>query len=259
MAKSTIVKTTEGEQVTEKVSENVVSEKVSTPISLESIAKELENLRNLVLEKDRTIEKQSKIIESIGQNHPQDGLAELIQEMRNDTTRKGNVKITYIGNDGQYMQKLSNGTIILLKEYGETCIVSIDDAQKFVNEFAASFRKGKLMLDPEHNYLLIDKGIDITKINYKPMESIEKVHLLDDAGVESLYNSLLPYQKDMLKTHIFNMFSVKSDYMPIDKIRLLNKLSKKDYKDSGNPYFKELATKGGYKFLINKLTNIDEE
>lgn len=249
MAKTTTLKTDEQIETTADAKASV---EISAEISLEDILKKLSLLEKLIADKDKTIEKQSKIINAQKDSNT-DGLVDLIQEIRADNIRKGGVRVTYIGTDGQYMQKLSNGTIILLKDYGDSCLLSLDDAQRLINEYAGSFKKGKLMINSEHNYLLEEKGIDIKKINYKPLESIQEIHLLDEAGIEKLYNSLLPYQKDMLKSHIFKMFSTEREYLSIDKLRLLNKLSQKDYQESGVPYFKELAKQGGYKFLINTL------
>jgi hypothetical protein len=125
--------------------------------------------------------------------------------------------------------------------------VSEEDAILLLNEYESAFVRGALKFDEEHQYLLRDKGIDVDSINYKSMEDINKFEELDEDGIVKLYDSLKAFPKEMLKTHIVNIIrhSKKLDETLVDKIKLLNRLSKKE----GDL----LNNQGAYDFILEKL------
>lgn len=210
--------------------------------ALEQILKRITDLEDKVAQKDKTIQNQNDIITKLGNNNSNDEIVNLIKVLTNEKSKSGRVKVTYLGGDNQYMQVLSNGYKITFTEYGQCTTMSNEDALRFVNEYTNSFKTGKVVFDAEHLYLIEEKGIDTSKINYKPRESIERVHLLEEKELKDFYKSLTFPQREMLKVHIFNKVSKNEiHYLSDGQLRTLDKLSK-----------------GGYKFLRNKIASVEQ-
>lgn len=210
--------------------------------ALEQILKRISDLENKVAEKDEIIESQVEVITKLSSNTSSSEIVDLIRAFTSERAKGGTVKVTYLGGDNQYMQVLSNGYKIKFTEYGQCTTMSSEDALRFVNEYTNSFRTGKVVFDAEHLYLIEEKGIDTSKINYKPRESIEKVHLLQDKELKDFYKSLTFPQREMLKVHIFNKVAKNElHYLSDGQLRTLDKLSK-----------------GGYKFLRDKIASVEQ-
>jgi hypothetical protein len=262
MAKATI----KNEQIEKSDKPDAISEtaekEILKPVKIdpmELLLKRMDILESNIKIQSEIISKQKEIISSHGNNTQVSGLSEftkLIENLQVENSRKGNVKVTYLGNSIRASYKLSDGFKLTFKTsseslngfiskspiYGQTSIISYDNAIRLLNEYTSAFESGSLMFDTEHIYMLEDKGINVSKINYSPIEDITNVHLLDEDGIESLYNGLQYHQREMLKAHIFGKIKGgETHYLSTDKLRLLNKLSK-----------------GSYKYVIDKLNEIEQ-
>jgi hypothetical protein len=177
-------------------------------------------------------------------------LLDALKALKNDKPSLDMVKVIQLEDCHQAMFKLQNGRIIKFTYYGQIVPVSMSDAILLINEYNNTFKRGALTLDEDHMYMLRENGIDVDSINYKPMESIKQFDTLDIKGVEKLYSSLQAFQKEMLKSYIVGEIKKdKVDESFIDKIKALNKLSKKDSIDGKT---------GTYEYILSKLSEIDK-
>lgn len=196
---------------------------------------------------------EAKASDSNGNNAELISLLKGLQNNANNQTMNM-VKVTCLEDCGGAQFRLQNGMVIkFLNEgdgtYGKIVPVSMSDAILLLNEYTQTFMRGALKFDEDHMYMLREKGIDVDKINYKPMESIQNFPNLDKEGIAALYNSLRAFQKDMLKTYIVRLINAgKADEELADKIKILNRLSKADSIDGKT---------GLYETILEKLKEIN--
>lgn len=178
----------------------------------------------------------------------------ILQNLQNGTSASHKmVKVICLDDVAQAMFKLQNGKILRFSKssaddttYGKIVPISEEDAILLLSEYESAFVRGALKFDEEHQYLLREKGIDVDKINYHPMEDIKNFENLDDEGITALYKSLKAFQKDMLKAHIVSLIRQdKVNETLVDKIKHLNRLSKKE----GDV----LDNKGAYDLILERL------
>ena len=225
-----------------------------------AMKKQMDEQAEMIKKQNETIAELTK--KSLAENKSKDTnsneeilkLLTSLQNGQNNLSQTKMVKVIHLDDVAQAMFKLQNGRTIKFTKasqddstYGKIVPVSEEDAILLLNEYESAFVRGALKFDEEHQYLLRDKGIDVDSINYKSMEDINKFEELDENGIVKLYDSLKAFQKEMLKTHIVNIIrhSKKLDETLVDKIKLLNRLSKKE----GDL----LNNQGAYDFILEKL------
>ena len=211
----------------------------------ELIKKQGEALANLA---------EGKSSDSNGNNAELISLLKGLQNNANNQPTMNMVKVTCLEDCGGAQFRLQNGMVIKFVNegdgtYGKIVPVSMSDAILLLNEYTQTFMRGALKFDEDHMYMLREKGIDVDKINYKPMESIQNFPNLDKEGVINLYKSLRAFQKDMLKTYIVRLINAgKADEELADKVKVLNRLSKADSIDGKT---------GLYETILEKLKEIN--
>ena len=178
----------------------------------------------------------------------------ILQNLQNGTSASRKmVKVICLDDVAQAMFKLQNGKMLRFSKssaedttYGKIVPISEEDALLLLSEYEGAFVRGALKFDEEHQYLLREKGIEVDKINYHPMEDIKNFEILDNEGITELYKNLKAFQKDMLKAHIVNLIRQdKVNETLVDKIKHLNRLSKKE----GDV----LDNKGAYDLILERL------
>jgi hypothetical protein len=252
------------EQVKNETIKNSLEEK-KADIDVESLMKQFTLMQNemqaQIKEQAEIIAKQNKAIAQMSEKNineiTQSGnatvnndLLDALKALKNNKPTLDMVKVMYLEDSHQAMFKLQNGRMIKFTHYGQIVPVSMADAILLINEYNNTFKRGALRFDEDHMYMLVENGIDVDSIDYKPMDSIKNFNNLDISGVEKLYSSLQVFQREMLKSYIVK--EIKKDKIDdafIDKIKALNKLSKKDSIDGKT---------GTYEYILSKLSEIDK-
>lgn len=203
-----------------------------------------EVIANLSLKKVEAVKQQSGDGFNIGDN-----LVSLIQELKDQNTKPKFVKVINLTNYAQCQYETTPGNYITFKEYGQSFPVSESDAEILLNKYMPSFRVGALAFDADHMYLLKEKGIDVEKINYHPIETIENAPNMSIDDLKKAFYGMAVYQRDMLKMHIVGKIMEGKDFLPIDTVRRLNVWSKNI-----------MGTKqGGYEQIIARLESKELE
>lgn len=222
-----------------------------------SMKKQMDEQAEIIKKQNEAIAQLTKKSISKEENSSNDTNAELLKilsNLQNNTAPKSNViKVIHLDDVAQAMYKLQNGKIIKFVKnspadstYGKIVPVSEEDALLLLNEYGDAFARGSLKFDEEHQYILRDKGIDVSKINYHSLEEIDKFETMSNEEIERLYKSLQAFQKDMLKMHIVNLIREnKVDEALVDRIKFVNRLSKKDGDILNN--------QGAYDLILEKL------
>lgn len=209
------VKKTQEKENTDNLTEKELQKK--TQDSIEKLLDSIKRLEEAVAKKDEIIENLKSI------------------NKQNETS---NVKIIQMAMCNRSQYKLSNGLILTFERMYQAYPTTRENAMILINEFYETFTKGNLTLDNEHLYMLEEAGIDISKINYNYEKSMEKTGKMTTEELTKYYNSLTLGQKESFKNFIISKIkSGEPDFMPIENIRHLNKLSQ-----------------GGYKYILNKLS-----
>lgn len=173
-----------------------------------------------------------------------DSKDEIIENLRaiNQRNETSSVKIINMSMCNRSQYRLSNGLILTFERLYQTYPTSKENALLLINEYFDTFTKGNLTLDNEHLYMLEEAGIDINQINYNYEKSMEKTGKMSQDELAKYYNSLTLGQKESFKNFIVSKIQQdKKDFMPMEHLRELNKLSK-----------------GGYRYILNKLSEQEE-
>lgn len=242
-------------------------EKTSTPditAILAEMQKQIDSLKKDKEEQNEIIKKQNIALENLASNNgslsSNNEILSILKGLKESNYAPKMVKVIFLDDVAQAMFKLQNGTIVkFVKDgpmdstYGKIVPVSEENAMLLLNEYPDTFKRGALKFDEEHMYLLEEKGIDTSKINYKAMEEIKKFEELNKDEIIALYNNLKYWQKDILKTHIVNLIKEgKANEDLVDKIKILNRLSKEEtfvLRKDNSGYDKV----GAYETILQKL------
>lgn len=253
MEKITKTNTTQKETIKKESAQNLVKNNKD-----DEILKQLEELKASLSKKDEIINAQQEVIAKMGENsknnethHDVTGdLLEIIAQLRSENSKSQTrdvVKVIHLDNVQQSQFKLSNGRVLTFNSYGQIMPMSVIDAELLLNEYIETFKRGALTFDDEHIYMIRERGIDTSCINYKPLESIDKIPSLNDDELVALFKELSPFQREMMKSHIISELAKNKDYITVDRVRLLNKTSKAIYN----------SKTGGFEYIIEKFNELE--
>lgn len=227
----------------DKANNNVGSKKVESnkteAKNISDLQKALEKALLAIDNQNKIIKEQSVVIEKLNKAEGSDNrnsditdklLLSMSELIKQNLSKPKMVQVIHLDNTLRSEFKLSNGEIIVFRQYGEVYPTSEQTATMLLNQYTNTFRRGALTFNSEYLYLLEEKGIDITKINYKPLETIKNVHNMSRNEINKMYEGLQYHQKLMLKSHIYQSIKKDSKYIDIEKIRVLDKLSSGGYR-----------------------------
>lgn len=225
---------------------------------LESITEQQAKYEQIIASQNEMIQKLMKANESAtkyagssngGNADVTAQLAELLREMNQQQSVSKLVKVINLMDCAQCQFETTPGTYITFNRYGQSFPVSEMDAEILLNRYYQTFENGGLTFDADHLYILKEKGLDVDKINYHPLETIEKANTMSVEELKRLFFSISSFQREMFKLYIVKQLNAGKKFLSSDKVRLLNKWSKQIY----------VSNVGGYETIISMLEKSEDE